>query len=266
MKIEPLKRFIANLEKLGYDADLAVRRLSEVDDLEADTKRALTGRDDAVREQRKEQQELTRIHGATNNASATLGYVNDQIVAARNLHEEISTEVQTNSHLIMFARAVCSLFSDLSKIPPILLLELEAMISQAYEAGMTPGPLPFDYGQTRQKAIDVLEHALGKKLVLREHFDELMHSSVQKHDDMMLDKLGKMETERAKLTAEKSELAKFNETVDQATSEKLLTVALKLEGKGFIQVHKCRSCGRILSATPAGAKCTIHNCPFCGYH
>jgi rubrerythrin len=139
------------------------------------------------------------------------------------------------------------------------------MIRLALEAGLTPGPLPFDFDLVRQKAIEVLEYALGKKLVPREEFDQLMQRSVQQHDDMMFDRLGKMEHERTKLAQEKAESVKFKQAIDQVTSEKLLTAALNLERQGFVQIRRCRSCGRTLAAAPAGARCTVQGCPYCGY-
>ena len=167
-------------------------------------------------------------------------------------------EVQQKKHRIEFVDAVLLLFSDISKIPPIIGLEIAATLDMIFKARLNPAAIyPIDYSSLRDKIIGMLEQALGKLLVPRSTHDDMLKLAVERHDDLMLDKLGKMEAMHIQTNQAK-------EALEQLTKDKLLPVALNLHAKGFIVLYKCRGCRRTLAAYPAGINCSIAKCSYCG--
>ena len=110
----------------------------------------------------------------------------------------------------------------------------------------------------------MLELMLGKALVTRKAFDDVIKSMVEPHDDLLLEKLVKIERELIHLTEEKTDMATKKDTLERAVFDKLLPAALDSQTKGFIVLHRCRKCSRTLAALPAGVGYSITACPFCG--
>jgi hypothetical protein len=271
LTIERFARFIDNVRKLGYDEDRAVRRLSQIDNLDEETSVAgrrrdsmIVERDKAIVERNKEQARLNQLKKRTGEAEANLQQINGRIAKAS--IELVTTLEKSKKEMyrIEFAEALCELFGDIEHVPPKLLVEVMAQLNLIIETKFNPAAIyPIDYKEAREKALLLLEHALGKSLVPREVYDEMLHSTIQKHDDLMLDQLGKIERERKQLGMEKAEALRICADVNDAILEKLLPLALKLEEKNFIVVKKCRVCRRTLVAFPAGVACTLQICPFC---
>ena len=115
---------------------------------------------------------------------------------------------------------------------------------------------PIDYEGTRKKAIDLLEQALGKALVPRDMYDDMLKHTVEQHDDLILEKLGKIEREKTKLIT-------IKDGAEQALVG-VLPAALSDEAKRFIVHHRCRACKLLIAAVPAGTEISVAACPFCG--
>lgn len=123
-EIDKLKRFIENVENLGYDADRAVRRLSEIEDLERETKQPRERLEAVLKERKAEQELLTQTLSETGKASTELADLKVEIVQAQIELNSIEREVCWKSHIIDFAEGVRLLFSDMSSIPIEQLIEL----------------------------------------------------------------------------------------------------------------------------------------------
>jgi hypothetical protein len=173
--------------------------------------------------------------------------------------------VKANADRIEFADDIRLLYSDISKIHPLHLVELAEMLNMISRARLNPAAIyPIDYESIRNKAVEMLELMLGKALVTRKAFDDVIKSIVEPHDDLLLEKLVKIERESTNLAEEKTDVATKKDALERAVLDKLLPAALDLQTKGFIVLHRCRTCTRTLAALPAGVRYSIPACPFCG--
>lgn len=140
----------------------------------------------------------------------------------------------------------------------MLLMDLIVTLKMIVEARLNPAAIyPIDYEGVRAKPVALLEQALGKALVPRDIFDNMLKRAVKMHDDLMLDSCWKMEREKAQYAAIKDE-------AERASLDRALTAALSAEAKGFIVHRRCRACRRLIAAFPAGTECNITVCSFCG--
>jgi DNA-directed RNA polymerase subunit RPC12/RpoP len=266
LKTENLLRFLDNVEKLGYDSEKVVQLLSRMDDLEEETNRTQKRLDSTTHLCVQEEQRLNQAQTATTNASANLESIKQMKTKTEADWIVMLQKTQEASHQIEFAKAVCLLFGDISQIPPHLLLELAEMLKMIVQARLNPTAIyPIDFGLVRQKAISLLEYALGKSLVTREQFDDLLKRLGERHDDLVFLDLTKMERKHNALTKWEAELAVMTNAVEHASIEKILSVAVNAQAEALIRVYKCLQCGRPLAAVSAGVKSIVFKCPSCGY-
>jgi chromosome segregation ATPase len=264
LTIERFGQFIDNIRKLGYDPDKAVRQLSTINDLEKERKQAEDQCNKAKLERDKEESRLNQLKKQTESAEANLNQINGCITKATTELTATLQKSKNEAHRIKFAEALSQLFGDISQVPPELLFEVMAHLNMIIETKLNPAAMyPIDYTEAKERALSLLEHALGKSLVRRETYDEMLHSTVQKYDDLMLDRLGKMERERDKLSQEKIQLAAEKRSLQDTAVEKVLQAALNLQAKGVIKIFKCKGCGRTMAFTVADSHNDLPRCPFC---
>lgn len=264
MKTDSLLRFLDNVEKLGYDAEKAVQRLSRMDDVEKQTKQIQKRLNNTTQLCVREEQRLGQIQTATINASADFERIKQMKSKTEGDWIAIQQKTQETSHQIEFAKAVCWLFGDISQIPLLSLLELGVMLKMIVEAKLNISTgYPIDYSLARDKALFLLELALGKDLVRREVFDDMLRNSTEKYDDLMFDKLGKIERERGQFTKEKTEFAKSKQSFEEAGEDKLLRTAVSLHAEGFVKIFRCNSCKHTMAHTVRRPQDTLTVCPFC---
>lgn len=200
------------------------------------------------------QTQTAQATATRNRQNRELAKVNAKFERAQSDLAKTQVQAEANVHQIEFTDAFLLLFSDIERISPSYLYELAGNLVMIYQARLNPAAIyPIDYEGTRAKAVTMLELALGRKLVAREKYDEI----VEKHDNLMMDKLWKMDREKAEYAAIKDEAARMS--LDRA-----LTAALRLENKGYITHHKCRVCKRLIAALFSRTEYNIAVCPYCG--
>ena len=258
-----LEWLVNNIEKAG-GSDKALTRLGEIEDLEKEAEKARRGRDNANRDRVEAQNQLSAVRTQITQAAAIRDRQNAENAAllaekakAESELVTVTEKVNSKSNKIKFADNVGLLFSDISKIPPVQLIELAAWLQMIFGARVNPAAIyPIDYKGVRDEAIDLLEQALGKALVPRDLYDDMLKRAGEQHDDLMMDKLGKIEREKTKLTT-------IKDGVERALVG-ALTAPFSAEAKGFIVLHRCRACRLLIAAVPAGTEYSIAACPFCG--
>ena len=254
---EKIANFLANLKGSNYDNHKVIQTLSRLTNAELETKQAEDRCKRIRNECESEQTHLSQLLHQTSTATTELEHVNSNLANAKGDLIATQQERTQATHRIEFADATLQLFADPSHVPAELLFELSAQLQMIVRARLNPASFyPIDFMPAWRTARSLLEHALGKHLVPREEFDEMLHRAVEKHDDLMLDKLGKLEKERADL------MQVHAATVDKIM-QKVLPAALNLESKGFIATHRCSTCNKTLAATVPGAFGQIPNCPYC---
>jgi rubrerythrin len=271
IRLDKLERLANNLEKAG-GSDEALARLGEIEDLDKEAENARRGRDSANRDRVEAENQLSAVRTQIVQAVATRDRQNAENAAlyAKNVKAEselaaVQEKVRANSNLIEFAVVIQLLFSDISKIHPLQLMELAEMLNMISRARLNPAAIyPIDFEGIRDKAVEMLGLVLGKALVTRKAFDDVIKSMVEPHDDLLLEKLVKIEHELIHLTEEKTDMAAKKDALERAVFDKLLPAALDSQTKGFIVLHRCRTCSRTLAALPAGVGYSITVCPFCG--
>jgi hypothetical protein len=133
-------------------------------------------------------------------------------------------------------------------------MKLAAWLQMIARAMVNPAAIyPIDYEGIRKEAIALLGQALGKELVPRDMYDDI----VERQDDLMMDKLGKIERE-------KTELIAIRDEAERASLDRALSAALSAETKGFIVHHRCHTCKRLIAAVPTRTEISIPKCPLCG--
>ena len=250
-KLERTGRFFDNLEQLGYDENRAFQLLSMIDNLETEITQLENQRNNLQRACNQEQQTLTQLQSDAGDARNDLARINVEISEAQTSKFTLSAEIKRDSDRIEFAEALCELFQEMPRISSEL-LELIWKLLWIYETGFKHVGFPIDYSEARETAIRLLEQAIGKGVVLREKFDK----AVQQYDDLMLDKLGKMERERDKLV-------EMQAGVGQLMVENGVQVALSLESKGLIGKYKCSRCKVIIVHSIMSPRHQLKACPFC---
>ena len=87
------------------------------------------------------------------------------------------------------------------------------MLNMISRARLNPAAIyPINYESIREKAVEMLGLVLGKALVTRKAFDDVIKSVVEPRDDLMMEKLVKIERESTNLAEEKTDLAAKKKT------------------------------------------------------
>jgi rubrerythrin len=193
-------------------------------------------------------------------AAANLDNINKATADAQLNLDGIQQKAKKESDRIEFAENTLLLYEDPSQIPPSKLAELDVMLQRIIEARFNVNHLiyPIDYKSLKDKAVLLLEQAVGKSLVPRELFDDILNRFAKLTNDLLFDRLGKMEKDKSDLTVMKREIG-------QLSIEKATKVALELQAKGDIRVHRCKGCQSTTAFSPAtGIFCkNIWTCPVC---
>jgi hypothetical protein len=252
-----------NIEKAG-GSDKALARLGQIEDLEKEAENARSVRDSTNRDRVEAENQLSAVLTQIDQAIATRDRQNAENATLFKKNAKAESELATvmekvnaNSSMIKFANHIQLLFSDISKISPVELMELAALLQMICGARVNPAAIyPIDYEGVRGKAIALLEQALGKALVPRDLYDDMLKRTGEQHDDLMMDKLGKIERERTKFIA-------IKDGAERALN-RALTAELSAETKRFIVLRRCRACGLLIAAVPAGTEYSVAKCCFCG--
>jgi hypothetical protein len=262
-KLERLRPLLDNFEKLGYDPDRIVQSLSRIVDLDDEARKAESHLAEVKSQCAQEEERYAHLQKRTSIAETNLGNITQTFAKAQlNLNDVLKT-AKDKSDQIEFAESIRLLFQDPSQMILGALVELIVQLQRILEAKLNLAIYPIDYAQAREKALSLLEQALGKSLVRREVFDEILQRTTEKHDDLMFDRLGKMERERTRLANEEAKVATMKQGAEQATEEKVLHAALNMHTKGQIKIYRCRKCGRAMAHTVAGSHSNLTACPFC---
>ena len=200
------------------------------------------------------------MNDRSDEAAANLDNINNATADAQVNLDGILQKAEKESDRIEFAEKTLLLYEDPSQIPPWKFAELGVMLQRIIEARFNVNHLiyPIDYKSLKDKAVLLLEQAVGKSLVPRELFDEMLNRFGRLTNDLLFDRLGTMEKDKSDLTAMKREIS-------QLSIEKATMVALGLQAKGEIRVHRCKGCQSTIAFSPAsGIFCkNIWTCPVC---
>ena len=256
-KIEKAKRFFDNLQKLDYDPYVAVPQLSTITNFENENKRLQTQHTGLINECNQKSLELSQLRAETSEAQATLVDLNTRKSIVEVELDDILKKVKQESSRIEFAEALCLLFEDPSRLTPPRLMQLSVALQMTAEATLRmERPLQTDYTPVRKTALSLLEQVLGKSVVPREVFDNLIQV-VEKCDDKMFDLLKSVEIDRA-------ETAKMKEDVLKMTMDFALAAAAVFESTGSLVVCKCNVCKGKIAFTVVGQWNRLASCPICG--
>jgi rubrerythrin len=151
--------------------------------------------------------------------------------------------------------------TDPSKTTDLQLGNLATKLRDIMRARREAHGLPIDYEQLRQETIVTMEYALGKKLIPKETADSQAGLIHEKYQELLLNRVSKIANEKlrlqkretdlkkneADLESRKDELALAKAEFQNASNEKLLTLALGQFRSGLINVFTCQNCGCIFA-------------------
>ena len=144
-KIEKLKRFRTNLEKRDHDADKVIAHISEIDDLDEEKRNAhrerdnaRSERDSANSEREEEERRLSSVRLEVGKAVATRDGQNAENAKAESELAAVQEKVKANADRIEFAYDIKLLYSDISKIHPLQLMELAEMLNMIARSETKP--------------------------------------------------------------------------------------------------------------------------------
>ena len=154
--------------------------------------------------------------------------------------------------------SLCLLLGDISKITPLQLADLSAKLQVTGETMLKlERPLLTDYTMVRETALSLLEQVLGKSLVPREVFDNLIHKVGEMHDDKMFETLTKAEKDL-------EEARKMNVETRELAWDKALAAALSFQTEGKLAIYKCLACGNAIAVKVVSQRNQLLSCPYCG--
>ncbi|MGD0422761.1 MAG: hypothetical protein ABSA92_04820 [Candidatus Bathyarchaeia archaeon] len=252
-KLETVGRFFDNLKKLDYDEKKALQQLSTINDLETEIKQLGEKRDNLKKTFEQEEKQLAQLQKDVIYTRNTFSQVNEEKIQADIAWLALSEKIKQGSYRIEFAEALCQLFEERVLVSPKQIVQLQVGLQRIYETALKHVGYAIDYSQARETVISLLESAIGKGVVLHEQYDK----AVKQHDDLMLDKLGKMEKERDKLD-------KLKAVVEQVSREKLIQTAIyqKLRGR-LTREYTCPKCKVIMVHSMTESQQHLVSCPFC---
>ena len=251
-ELETVGRFFDNLKKLGYDENKALQQLSTINDLETEIKQLEEKQGDLQKTFQQEQQKLTQLQKNIVNARNRLSRVNEETTQANITWLTLSEKIKQESYRIEFAEALCQLFEERVLVSPIQIVQLQVELQRICDTAFKHVGYAINYSEVRKTVISLLELAIGKGVVPREVFDK----AVEQHDDLMLDKLDKMERERDKLLELEAKL-------DQNILENGIAAAIFIESKGLVMKYICPGCKIFIAHSASKTNCKLTFCPLC---
>jgi len=251
-KLETAGRFFDNLTKLGYDERKALHQLSTISNLETEIKQLGEKRDNLKKTFEQEEQNLAQLQKDVVDTSNTLSQVNEAKNQAAIAWVHLSEKIKQKSYRIEFAEALCQLFEERVILSPQQMMQLLAELQRIYVTAFKHAGYAIDYSQARATVISLLESAIGKGVVPQEQYDK----AVKQHDDLMLDKLGKMEREH-------NELVELRAKLGENIIENGIAAAVFIETKGFVKKYICPKCKTFIAHSALNTSHILTPCPFC---
>ena len=251
-KLETVGRFFDNLKKLDYDEKKALQQLSTINDLETEIKQLGEKRDNLKKTFEQEEKQLAQLQKDVVYARNTLSQVNEEKIQADIAWLALSEKIKQGSYRIEFAEALCQLFEERVLVSPKQIVQLQVGLQRIYETALKHVGYAIDYSQARETVISLLESAIGKGVIPQELYDK----AVKQHDDLMLDKLGKMEREH-------NELVELGTKLGQNILENGIAAAVYIESKGLVKKYMCPKCKTFIAHSALNTSHTLTLCPIC---
>jgi len=252
-QLENVRRFLINLNLLNYDSNQAIKQLCATEDLHKQTKLAEAERGKAQLGSVEEQRRLNAIQEESRRTSKDVEDVTKRLAESKAQLIATDEKIANNSSQIRFAEAIAQLMGG-KEVSLGSVLEFKARLEFILRSKIYLAAYPIDYRPARETAISLFEQCLGKYLVAREVFDEMLHRAGKEHDDSMLDQL----VDRERILVGKT----FQEFAE-ASEERLLPLAARQQEEGIIRVYRCSTCGKAVAFASESAKGGFR-CPFCG--
>ena len=186
------------------------------------------------------------------NARNRLSQVNEETNQAAIAWVLLSEKIKQESYRIEFAEALCQLFEERVLVSPKQIVQLQVGLQRICDTALKHVGYAIDYSEARATVISLLELAIGNGVMPRELYDK----AVQQHDDLMLDKLGKMERER-------DELVELGAKLGQNILENGIAAAVYIESKGLGKKYMCPKCKTVIAHSTLNASYVLTLCPFC---
>lgn len=262
-RMNDLAKLLKELNEAGYDSKAIIRYIEQIGSLRKAVEETAGRVEVLSTELEQKRNALKELLGRKAETETQLKQVDEALQKAKADLKLIEQTGEERAAKILFAESLIALFLDCSSVKDWQMDNLVVSMRETIRTRKEAPDLRIDFSGIREEAKSLLEAAVGQKLVLRETYENELRNLRAQNEDLLLDRLGKLEGKRKELNEWERSVNQRAEELKKATWDRLREVLIAEFEEGNMKRYQCDGCASIFLVPEKREPIDPWSCPRC---